>query len=181
MANLVLKISSGLTKQNLQDSLSFNSNKNQPRKFLESFAKALDDNSKIEIQLLNGDPVKATGTFTFTGAATADDTVLINGVTFTAKASGAGANEFNIGLDETATAANLAASIVASTTALIAGYVKATSALGVTTMTAVTPGLAGNLMTIAVGVDFGTVNTASGARLTGGLEDTAASKATKAW
>lgn len=86
--------------------------------------------------------VKATGLVTFTGAPTADDTVDIAGVTFTAKASGAAGNEFNIGGSVTITAANLAAAINASTD--LASLVTATSAVGVVTLTAYVAGKIGN-------------------------------------
>jgi phage tail sheath gpL-like len=115
--------------------------------------------------------VQASGTITFSAAASANDTVLINGVTFTAKASGAGANEFNVGASATASAANLAAAINASVTALVSGYVTATSALGVLTVKSAFYGKAGNQCTIAEGVDSGNVMTVSGARLTGGAAD----------
>jgi phage tail sheath gpL-like len=103
--------------------------------------------------------VRATGTVTFTGAPTAADTVTINGVAFTARASGAVANEFNIGGTVTLTAAALAAAINASVTAKIAGYVTATSLAGVVTVTATEPGLAGNVFTITESMDNTTVVT----------------------
>lgn len=116
--------------------------------------------------------VKATGTFTFSAAASANDTVLINGVTFTAVASGATGNQWNIGTTATQTATNLAAAINASVTALVQNYVTATSAAGVVTVTASDPGEMGNCMTIAKGTDVGAVDTVSGARLTGGSDGT---------
>lgn len=124
--------------------------------------------------IVQGNETFATGTFTFTGAASASDTVLINGVTFTAEASGATGNQWNIGLTATATAANLAAAINGSVTALVAGYVTATSALGVVTVSSAIPSISGNMATIAKGTDSGSVNTASGARLTGGAADATA-------
>ena len=41
--------------------------------------------------------VQASGTVTFTGVGAANDTILINGVTFTAVASGATGNQWNVG------------------------------------------------------------------------------------
>ncbi len=93
--------------------------------------------------------VRASATVTFSDHATANDTIIINGVTFTAKATGAGANEFNVGVSATASATNFAAAVNASVTALVAGYVTASSALGVVTVTSVFYGLAGNQATIA--------------------------------
>lgn len=118
--------------------------------------------------------VQASQTVTFSDHATANDTILINGVTFTAKSSNAGANEFNVGATATTSATNLAAAINASVTALISGYVTATSALGVVTVTSVFYGLAGNTMTIAEGVDAGSVISVGGARLAAGTADATA-------
>lgn len=97
--------------------------------------------------------ISASTTGTFTGAPTAGQAVTVNGVAFTARASGAGANEFNIGSDVTATAANLAAAINASTTAGIIGTVQASSALGVVTFSAVVPGSAGKNIPISENCD----------------------------
>jgi len=129
--------------------------------------------STIDQQIDGGDAVAASGTFTFSNTAANNDTVLINGVTFTAKTSGATGNQFNIGASATASAANLAAAINASATALVSGLVSATSALGVVTVTARAKGVTGNAVTIAEGVDSGSVITVSGARLTGGTDATA--------
>lgn len=87
--------------------------------------------------------VSASTTGTFTGAPSAAETITVNGVAFTARASGAVANEFNIGSSVTATAAALAASINASTTAGIINTVGASSALGVVTFFAIVPGSTG--------------------------------------
>lgn len=87
--------------------------------------------------------VSASTTGTFTGAPSADETITVNGVAFTAKSSGATGNQFNIGSSVTATAANLAAAINASTTAKIIGTVGASSALGVVTFYSIVPGSVG--------------------------------------
>lgn len=110
--------------------------------------------------------VPASGTFTF-ASIVATNTMTINGVVFTCVASGATGNQFNVGASDTAAAANAAAAINASVTTLIAGYVTATSALGVVTVTSVSRGKAGNQVTIVGGSNV----TASGARLTGGAVD----------
>lgn len=117
------------------------------------------------------DEVRASGTISFSAVATANDTLIINGVTFTAKASAAGANEFNVGASATASATNLAAAINASVTALVSGYVTASSAIGVVTVTSAFYGKSGNQATIAEGVDGGSVITVSGARLASGAAD----------
>lgn len=111
--------------------------------------------------------VRASGTFTLTSVI-ATDAISINGVTFTGVASGAGANQFNIGVSDTATATNLAASINASVTALVAGYVTAAAVGTVVTVTSTFYGLSGNQTTIASA--DGTI-VANGARLAGGAID----------
>lgn len=57
----------------------------------------------------------ARGTLTLTGQPTATQTFVIDSTTFTARASGAGANEFNIGATKEETAANIVACVNAST------------------------------------------------------------------
>lgn len=112
---------------------------------------------------------KATGTLTL-ASVVATNSFVINGVTFTAVASGATGNQFNVGVSDTATAANAAAAVNASASALVSGNagVIATSALGVVTLTAKTAGVTGNAITLAGGTNI----TASGARLTGGSDGT---------
>ncbi len=114
--------------------------------------------------------VQAHGTLTTTSAI-ATNTFTINGVTFTAVASGATGNQFNIGGTDTITATNIAAAINGSVTALVAGYVTATSAINVVTITSAFYGLSGNQTAIASGQ--GTI-VASGARLTAGAADATA-------
>jgi hypothetical protein len=121
---------------------------------------------------------QATGTITFGGVGAANDTVLINGVTFTAQASGATGNQWNVGATATLSAAALAAAINASVTALVSGYVTAANVAGVLTITSAFYGTSGNQCTIAKGVDSLTAMTVSGARLTGGSEDATASSLT---
>lgn len=110
--------------------------------------------------------VAASGTGTFTGAPTADQTMIIAGVTFTAKSSGATGNQYNIGGSVTLSAAALAAAINASTD--LNGVVSATSNLGVVTITSDIPGLIGNGIAT---VDVDTSNfTFAQATLTGGTQ-----------
>ena len=117
-----------------------------------------------------GGAVAASGTLTCTSVV-ATNSFSINGVTFTAVASGATGNQFNVGGSDTITAANIASAINASVTALVAGYVAASSALGVVTVTSAFFGTAGNMTLLASA--SGTM-VASGARLTGGAADSAA-------
>lgn len=119
-------------------------------------------------------PTAATGTITFSGTGAANDTILINGVTFTAKASGATGDQWNVGASATASAAALAAAINASATALVSGHVTASAASGVVTITSKFSNVSGNAVTIAEGVDSGNAMTVSGARLTGGTNGTTA-------
>lgn len=91
--------------------------------------------------------VQATATLTSTGIATATETVTIGNVVFTARASGATGNEFNVSATVATQAANIAEAINAS--ADMTGIATATSLLGVTTITSVVPGLAGNGLQIS--------------------------------
>jgi hypothetical protein len=121
---------------------------------------------------VEGNTASATGTFILTSVV-ATDAISINGVTFTAVASGATGNQFNVGVNDNATAANLAAAINASVTALVSGYVTAAKTTNTTspatvTITSAFPGLAGN-QTLIASADSTIV--ASGARLTGGAVD----------
>lgn len=87
--------------------------------------------------------IQATGTGTFTGAATANQTMTIGGVTFTAKASpNEAANEYLVSATVALEAASLVRAVNANTT--LARLVLASSALGVVTFTAVQPGVASN-------------------------------------
>lgn len=110
------------------------------------------------------DSVVATGTVTLSSHV-ATNTVTVNGVVFTAVASGATGNQYNVGTD-TVTAANLAAAINASVTAKIQGYVTATSSGAVVTISAIRPGVLGNLTTIAISAN----GSVSGATLAGGTD-----------
>lgn len=116
------------------------------------------------------DADKASGTLTF-DTVIATDVVTINGVDFTCQSSGATGNQFNVGANDTETAANAAAAINASATALVSDTVVASSNGAVLTITAKYPGEHGNAITIA-SVD--STITASGARLTGGDDGTVA-------
>lgn len=124
----------------------------------------------INIQIQD-EQVRASGTLTLT-AVIATDAIAINGVTFTAVASGATGNQFNVGADDAATAVNLAAAINASATAKVSGYVTASAALTVVTVQAVAYGLAGNMFTLT-SADATIVASGSGF-LTGGAEDSGA-------
>lgn len=123
---------------------------------------------------IEGQAVAASGTITFSGVGQALDTVLINGVTFTARASGATGNEWNVGASASASASALAAAITASATALVSAHVTASAASGVVTITSKFSGVQGNAVTIAEGVDGLNHMAVSGARLTAGAADASA-------
>lgn len=111
--------------------------------------------------------VQASGTVTLS-AHVATNTVTVNGVVFTAVAAGAVANQYNIGGSDSITGDNLAASINASVTALVSGYITAANVAGVVTVTAVQPGLSGNMFTLAISAN----GSVSGAKLTAGTDGT---------
>jgi hypothetical protein len=124
---------------------------------------------------LVADAVRASTFGTFTDEPSAADTVTINGVAFTARASAAVANEFNLvsggtaPADAAGNATALAASINASVTAKIKNIIKASAALGVVTLTCLVPGAIGNLCTLAESMDNFTVDNAT---FENGTEDT---------
>lgn len=111
--------------------------------------------------------VAASGTGTFTGAATADQTMKVAGVTFTAKASpNENTEQYLVSANVTLGAASLARAINNSTS--LNGVVSATSNLGVVTITSDVPGLIGNGIST---IDVDTSNfTFAGDNLTGGTQ-----------
>lgn len=113
--------------------------------------------------------VRASGTLTFTGNPLNTETFTINGVTFTAKTSGATGDQWNIGANATANAAAVVTMVNASTTAKIKGVIKAASAAGVVTFTCLVPGVIGNLCTLTESLTNATV---SGANFASGTENT---------
>jgi hypothetical protein len=116
---------------------------------------------------------KATGTITVTTNPTANDTIVVNGATFTFKASAATAYDVAIGGTASVTATNLAAALNASTDPLVS-TIQFTVAAAVVTATAGSFGTAGNAITLATGT-AGAKLTMSGATLTGGSEPSAVS------
>lgn len=143
------------------------------RNLLEDMATGVR-NGSVQTTIDDGNAVAATDTLTLTNFSTANDTILINGVTLTAVASGATNNQWNVKASAILQATEIARAINASSTSLVSGHVLASStgASGVVTLTAVIAGLAGNSVTTAKGVDAGTVMTFSAARLAGGLAPT---------
>ena len=120
---------------------------------------------------IEGQATAASGTLTVaTGGSTAAQTCSIAGVTFTAKASGATGNEFNVSATAATQATNMANAINASSS--LTGIVTASAASGVVRITAATKGLMGNGIAISAGTLANV--TASGALLTGGAADATA-------
>jgi len=113
--------------------------------------------------------------------AVATNAVTINGAAFTAVASGATGNQWNIGANDTASAVNLATAINGSVTALIAGYVKASSASTVVTISAMVPGVLGNLLVITKTGTPITLAGLTGNSPTNGAGDTLATTVYNLW
>ena len=106
--------------------------------------------------------VKATGTVTFTGLPVADETITVNAIVYTFKASASTATQITIGADATATASNAASKIEANDSA-----VDASNVAGVLTITAAATGEYGNAITLA---EAATNTAVSGATLSGGID-----------
>lgn len=95
----------------------------------------------------NTGPTAGTATLTVSaGGSSAAETMVLCGFTFTARASGATGNEFNVSATAATQAANMVAAFNAS--ADITGKVVASNALGVITLTALVPGTAGNAFVV---------------------------------
>lgn len=109
--------------------------------------------------------LSASQTATFSAAATATDTVTVNGVTLTCVASSPANNQFVPGTSASASAANLAAAINASTTDALSGVVNASALAAVCTITCSIPGVIGNTITTAKSSSSVTLG---GATLVGG-------------
>lgn len=105
---------------------------------------------------------------TFSGVGTADDTITINGVVFTLKASASNAHEVTIGGTADATAVNFAAKVNADAEGTHVRAVRTSSA--VITLYALEPGSAGN--SIAISESGSSFSFAGGATaLSGGIAE----------
>lgn len=116
---------------------------------LENMIAALIDGAQVGYSKLSAGLVQATGTITLSSLV-ATDTVTVNGVVFTCVASGATGNQFNVGGTDTITATNLAVAINASSTAKVINVISAAAVAAIVTITAIQPGLQGNMNTIAI-------------------------------
>jgi hypothetical protein len=102
----------------------------------------------------------ASGTITFSNFNTANDTIVVNGVTLTAVASGATGAQFNVGASAAAQAANVSA-LINSYSAFV-GILTSSVNGAVVTIQALTLGAPGTAITLAKGTDAGTVMTVAG-------------------
>lgn len=106
--------------------------------------------------VVNNGAVPNTAVVTVTGAGSSnDETMVVCGVTFTAKTSGATGNQFNIGAASTQ-AANMVTAFNASADLL--GIVTASAVAGAVTLTAL-PGLIGNALVVTESLSNCTVTT----------------------
>lgn len=119
--------------------------------------------AKVDVQVQGSNGAYASGTLTL-ASVVATNACTINGVSFACVASGATGNQFNRGADDTATAANLAATINASVSASVQNVVVASSSGAVVTVQAFVLGPIGNLCTLTGSANIA----ASGANLSGG-------------
>lgn len=116
---------------------------------LENYFGALSGgNQSAEVKVKVG-AVQASCAITFSGNPTAAQACYIGNATITAKASGAVPTngEFNIGVNATATAANLAATI----NIYWADVIEASANLGVVSLKAAMPGKSGNGLGVSAG------------------------------
>ena len=159
--NYVITMSTNTSVADMTDKLAVSSNKPHTacQKLIEYLRAAMSKTVADRLQTLRFQlgAVQATGTVVFTATQpVANETITINGVAFTAKASGATGNQYNFGAASApgaiASATSLAAAINASATAGILGVVTADNAAGTlptVTVTAVTPGIVGNSLVIS--------------------------------
>jgi hypothetical protein len=176
MASTVITITHDSSTADMQETKIDHSDRYMRSAYLSDYFSSLARGTRegsIDVQIAEGSAVAASGTITFSDTGAADDTILINGVTFTAKASGATGNEWNVGASATLSAQAFKAAVNASASALVSQHVTASGSAAVITITAIQKGVSGNAITIAEGVDSSSDMAVSGARLTGGANATA--------
>jgi phage tail sheath gpL-like len=169
MAKTLLVITHEESSLTLRQLLDFNANDRKPNLqrligFFDGVRVGARGNITVDARM---GETAATATITSTGAATATETFVLNGVTFTAVASGPSANEFVVSATVATQAANIAAAINESTSAGVLN-VTATSSAGVVTLTCDIPGTIGNAMTLSETLTNVTI---SGANFSGGASD----------
>lgn len=150
MALQLLTISSGESKAEIESFINLEQGSDAAlQSYANYFPSILGGIQRATIYAKVG-AIQAAATLTSTGAAVAAETFTLANVVFTARASGATGNEFNVSGTVGTQAANIAAAINASSD--LTGIVTATSALGVTTITAVVPGVMTNGLQISEGL-----------------------------
>jgi phage tail sheath gpL-like len=123
-------------------------------------------NATLSTTIDKGDGVAATGTLTLAGVV-ATDTCVVGSQTFTAVASGATGNQFNVGGSDTLTAVQLVSVI----NTVLAGSVVASSVGAVVTITSAVQGVIGNQIKLTGNAHI----TASGAYCASGAAATSSS------
>lgn len=171
MAKMVVEIELDLSSAQMQQMLPQNAD--NPKAFVTQFKNLLDGlsggvyNGVINCKL---GAVQGSRSGTFTGVPLNNETCVINGVTFTAKTSGATGDQFNIGGSAALTATAMISAINASTTAGILDVILASSGgSGVVTLTSKQAGKVGNAIDLT---EAFTNFTWAGAVFTGGTQDT---------
>lgn len=166
MSSLVITVNAEETQSYLQQTVKEESGRPKEEVLaLSQYFKELAIGTKsasVDVATGSANPVAASGTFTL-ASVPADDTVIIGGVTLTAKASPANENQWSQAGTNAQDAASLAAVINAHS--VLSLSVVATSSQAVVTVTSKVKGTIGNHIPIA---ETGTSITASGAFLTGG-------------
>lgn len=146
-STLVIQIQSNRSQAQVKQDLQ--SAKEQPREILSNFLKEVrriqgrSSRAKLFFHTSAAAPVAASGSATCASVADAD-TIVIGGVTLTAKTSPSGQAQWARGVDDTTDAAALKACINAHST--LSQILVATSALGVVTITALERGVIGNFV-----------------------------------
>jgi hypothetical protein len=122
-----------------------------------NYLKAIQGGIRSGSITLYAGSVQNTAVITVTGAASNDETMVVCGVTFTAKTSGATGNEFNLSATPTTQATNMVTAFNASSD--LTGIVTASNVAGVITLTAVVPGKVGNALVVTESLSNCTVTT----------------------
>lgn len=173
MANVIVKLSGQHSAAVIAASLAQANQKAYLPSALRSLGEALGPfGATANVQILAGDDVKAHGVITILDYTkmTDGDTYQIGSLILTAKAAGATGAQFNIGASNTASAANLAAAVIAN-----ASLVSAKAAAAVVTITASASGVLGNAIPLII--TQGTPGSAScDAALASGAADSAVTK-----
>lgn len=163
MGKLAIYLESTKDTTQLQSQLLLGTGRNREALIaLANYLKAVASGTEPANEIMAVIGAASSGTLTFTGAPSNNQTFSLGGVTFTAKTSGAGANEFNIGGTVTETAANVAAAVNASVSNGVYGQVVATSSAGVVTFSASNMGVPETVITLTESLSNATVATFTG-------------------